>query len=135
LPFKFNLQRYTVVFVERKARADEIMELLNAEGVSAAAFHGGRSQVGLDDTFHLTLLCESKHRVFDDSHVIDDSHGIDDSHVMMTATLLMTASTVHATNLTSPGSECNRNRRESARRHWRITRPGGARCWWWGGAR
>ena len=35
----------TIVFVERKARADEIMELLNAEGVSAAAFHGGRSQV------------------------------------------------------------------------------------------
>ena len=34
----------TIVFVERKARADEIMELLNAEGVSAAAFHGGRSQ-------------------------------------------------------------------------------------------
>lgn len=34
----------TVVFVERKARADEIMELLNAEGISAAAFHGGRSQ-------------------------------------------------------------------------------------------
>ncbi len=34
----------TVVFVERKARADEIMELLNAEGVTAAAFHGGRSQ-------------------------------------------------------------------------------------------
>ena len=34
----------TVVFVERKARADEVMELLNAEGVSAAAFHGGRSQ-------------------------------------------------------------------------------------------
>ena len=34
----------TVVFVERKARADEVMELLNADGVSAAAFHGGRSQ-------------------------------------------------------------------------------------------
>jgi superfamily II DNA/RNA helicase len=34
----------TIVFVERKARADEIMELLNAEGVTAAAFHGGRSQ-------------------------------------------------------------------------------------------
>ena len=34
----------TVVFVERKARADEIMTLLNAEGVAAAAFHGGRSQ-------------------------------------------------------------------------------------------
>ena len=34
----------TVVFVERKARADEIMTLLNEEGVAAAAFHGGRSQ-------------------------------------------------------------------------------------------
>jgi len=34
----------TVVFVERKNRCDEIAELLNAEGVSAAALHGGRSQ-------------------------------------------------------------------------------------------
>ena len=34
----------TIVFVERKARADEIMELLNAEGVTAAAFHGGEAQ-------------------------------------------------------------------------------------------
>ena len=34
----------TVVFVERKNRADEISELLNAEGVPAAALHGGRSQ-------------------------------------------------------------------------------------------
>jgi len=34
----------TVVFVERKDRADEISHLLNAEGIPAAALHGGRSQ-------------------------------------------------------------------------------------------
>lgn len=34
----------TVVFVERKARADDVAELLSAEGVPAVALHGGRSQ-------------------------------------------------------------------------------------------
>jgi ATP-dependent RNA helicase DDX5/DBP2 len=34
----------TVVFVERKARCDDVAELLSAEGVPAAALHGGRSQ-------------------------------------------------------------------------------------------
>ena len=34
----------TVVFVERKARCDDVAELLSAEGVGAAALHGGRSQ-------------------------------------------------------------------------------------------
>jgi ATP-dependent RNA helicase DDX5/DBP2 len=34
----------TVVFVERKSRCDDVAELLTAEGVPAAALHGGRSQ-------------------------------------------------------------------------------------------
>ena len=34
----------TVVFVERKARCDDVAELLTAEGVPAVALHGGRSQ-------------------------------------------------------------------------------------------
>ena len=34
----------TVVFVERKARCDDVADLLNAEGISAASLHGGRSQ-------------------------------------------------------------------------------------------
>lgn len=42
----------TVVFVERKHRADEIAELLNAENVSAAALHGGRSQGEREAALH-----------------------------------------------------------------------------------
>ena len=42
----------TVVFVERKNRADEIAELLNAEGVPSAALHGGRSQGEREAALH-----------------------------------------------------------------------------------
>ena len=42
----------TVVFVERKNRADEIAELLNAENVSAAALHGGRTQGEREAALH-----------------------------------------------------------------------------------
>jgi len=42
----------TVVFVERKNRADEISELLNAEGVPSAALHGGRSQGEREAALH-----------------------------------------------------------------------------------
>lgn len=34
----------TVIFVERKARADDVADLLSQEGVAAVALHGGRSQ-------------------------------------------------------------------------------------------
>jgi ATP-dependent RNA helicase DDX5/DBP2 len=34
----------TVVFVERKVRADQVAEALNAEGIPSAALHGGLSQ-------------------------------------------------------------------------------------------
>jgi superfamily II DNA/RNA helicase len=40
----------TIVFVERKNRCDEVAQALAAEGVPAAALHGGLSQVRL----HLT---------------------------------------------------------------------------------
>ena len=42
----------TVIFVERKNRADEIAELLNAENVPAAALHGGRSQGEREAALH-----------------------------------------------------------------------------------
>ena len=35
----------TIVFVERKLRADKVAEALRAETISAAALHGGLSQV------------------------------------------------------------------------------------------
>jgi superfamily II helicase len=35
----------TIVFVERKNRCDEVAQALAAEGVPAAALHGGLSQV------------------------------------------------------------------------------------------
>lgn len=35
----------TIVFVERKNRCDEVAQALQAEGVPAAALHGGLSQV------------------------------------------------------------------------------------------
>ena len=35
----------TIVFVERKLRADQVAEALRAETISAAALHGGLSQV------------------------------------------------------------------------------------------
>jgi hypothetical protein len=37
----------TIVFVERKNRCDEVAQALAAEGVPAAALHGGLSQVRL----------------------------------------------------------------------------------------
>ena len=37
----------TIVFVERKLRADQVAEALRAETISAAALHGGLSQVPL----------------------------------------------------------------------------------------
>ena len=36
----------TIVFVERKVRADDVAAALCGEGISAAALHGGLSQVG-----------------------------------------------------------------------------------------
>lgn len=35
----------TIVFVERKARCDEVADALCQEGILATALHGGRSQV------------------------------------------------------------------------------------------
>lgn len=35
----------TIVFVERKVRADDVAAALCGEGISAAALHGGLSQV------------------------------------------------------------------------------------------
>lgn len=35
----------TIVFVERKSRCDEVAQALVAEGLPAAALHGGLSQV------------------------------------------------------------------------------------------
>jgi superfamily II DNA/RNA helicase len=43
----------TIVFVERKNRCDEVAQALAAEGVPAAALHGGLSQVRQ----HSTRLC------------------------------------------------------------------------------
>ena len=34
----------TIIFVERKARCDDVAELLRTEGLSALALHGGLSQ-------------------------------------------------------------------------------------------
>eukprot|EP00976_Prorocentrum_cordatum_P025277 513365-Prorocentrum_minimum.AAC.2 len=34
----------TIVFVERKARCDEMSDALCQEGIAATALHGGRSQ-------------------------------------------------------------------------------------------
>jgi superfamily II helicase len=44
----------TIVFVERKNRCDEVAQALAAEGVPAAALHGGLSQVRLP--WHITRL-------------------------------------------------------------------------------
>ena len=39
-----NAPPMSIVFVERKAKADDVADMLNAEGVATASLHGGRTQ-------------------------------------------------------------------------------------------